>query len=176
MGEAGVFGENDRVELLDGQIYVMSPIGSEHASCVDRLTRLFVHRAGDDTIVRIQNPIRLNEASEPEPDLALLHPRDDAYASEHPGPEDVIIVVEVADTSLQFDRDVKLPLYAAADLPEVWLVDLETDAIHVYRDPSDDHYTTHDTHGPDDELALSALPALTPIAASDILPPPQSDD
>jgi Uma2 family endonuclease len=176
MAEAGVFGENDRVELLDGQIYVMSPIGSEHASCVDRLTRLFVRRAGDDAIVRIQNPIRLNEASEPEPDLALLHPRDDAYASEHPGPEDVMIIVEVAETSLEFDRDVKLPLYATADIPEVWLVDLEADTIHVYRDPSDDRYTAHETYGPDDELALSSLPALTPIPGSDILPPPQSDD
>jgi hypothetical protein len=176
MGEAGVFGEDDRVELLDGRIYVLSPIGSEHASCVDRLTRLFVRRAGDDAIVRIQNPIRLDEASEPEPDLALLYPRDDAYASEHPGPEDVMLVVEVADTSLQFDRDVKRPLYAAAGVPVLWLVDLEADTIHVYRDPSDDRYTAHDTYGPDDELDLASLPALTPIAASDVLPPPQSDD
>ena len=86
------------------------------------------------------------------------------------------IVVEVADTSLSFDRDVKLPLYAAADIPEVWLVDLEADTIHVYRDPSDDRYTDHDTYGPDDELDCSSLPALTPIAASDILPPPQSNN
>jgi Uma2 family endonuclease len=176
MGEAGIFGEDDRVELLDGHIYVMSPIGSEHAACVRRLNRLFQGRAGEQVLVSIQNPVRLGHDSEPEPDLALLHPRDDAYASEHPGPEDVIIVVEVADTSLQFDRDIKLPLYAAADLPEVWLVDLEADTIHVYRDPSDDRYTAHDTYGPDDEVDCSSLPPLTPIAASDILPPPQSDD
>jgi Uma2 family endonuclease len=169
MGEAGIVGEDDRVELLDGQIYVMSPIGSEHASCVDRLTRLFVRRAGDDAIVRIQNPIRLDEASEPEPDLALLHPRDDAYASDHPGPADVMLVVEVADTSLQFDRDLKRPLYAAAGVPVVWLVDLDGQTIHVYSTPSGDHYETHATHGPDDAVPVPPLPGPSPVPGREIL-------
>lgn len=121
MGEAGIFGEDDQVELLGGQLYVVSPVGSEHASCVDRLTRLFDRRAREDALVRIQNPIRLNEVSGPEPDLVLVTPREDGYPSQHPDPDDVFFVEEVPDTSLQFDRDVKLPLYAAG-LPEVWLV------------------------------------------------------
>ena len=176
MGEAGVFGEDDRVELLDGQIYVMSPIGSEHAACVDRLTRLFVLRTGDDAVVRVQNPVRLNEHAEPEPDLALLQPRDDAYASAHPGPESVLLIVEVADTSLAFDRDVKLPLYAAAGIPEVWLVDLDERTIHVYHTPSGNRYTRHEVQDSDAELALASLPDLTPIDASDLLPPSQPND
>lgn len=176
MGEAGIFGEDDRVELIDGQIYVMSPIGSEHATCVRRLTRFFIREAEPQALVSAQHPIRLDNASEPEPDLALLHPREDDYATRHPRPRDVFLLVEVAETSLSFDQEVKRPLYAEAGIPEYWIVDLEADTIHVYRDPSDDRYTAHDTYGPDDELDCSSLPTLTPIAASDILPPPQSDD
>jgi len=169
MGEAGVFDENDRVELLDGHIYAMSPIGSEHASCVDRLTRLFVLRAGNDAIVRVQNPVRLTDDSEPEPDLALLAPRDDAYASEHPGPEAVMLVVEVADTSLAFDRDVKLPLYATASIPEVWLVALEHDEVHAFRRPDTDGYSEHETYGPGEAIRVTALSSLSPLSADDIL-------
>lgn len=173
MGEAGVFGDDDRVELLDGHIYVTSPIGSEHAACVRRLNRLFQTQAGNEALVSVQNPIRLNEASEPEPDVALLRPHDDGYASEHPGPEDVSMVVEGGDTSLSFDRDVKLPLYASAGLPEVWLVDLEHEHIHVYRDPSSGGYTTRDVHDADDGLTVEALPDIEPISASAILTPTQ---
>ncbi len=171
MGEAGVFSENDRVELLDGRIYVMSPIGSEHASCVDRLTRLFVLRTGNDAVVRVQNPVRLADDSEPEPDLALLEPREDAYASEHPAPASVLLIVEVADTSLAFDRDVKLPLYAEAGIPEVWIVDLENDTVHAYRNPSGNGYATHDACGVDEEVPVKTLPDVSPIPASDLLPP-----
>ncbi|PSQ96353.1 MAG: Uma2 family endonuclease [Bacteroidetes bacterium SW_9_63_38] len=176
MGEAGVFGDDDRVELLDGHIYVMSPIGSEHAACIDRLTRLFVPRAAENAIVRVQNPIRLETDSEPEPDLALVTPGDGAYVSQHPGPADTLLVIEVADTSLAFDRDVKLPVYADADLPEVWLVDLEHKQIHVYRDPSGDGYTTHEVHDTDDALTVEALPDIGSVSASAILKPTQSDE
>jgi len=169
MGEAGVFDENDRVELLDGHIYAMSPIGSEHASCVDRLTRLFVLRAGNDAIVRVQNPVRLADDSEPEPDLALLAPRDDAYAAEHPGPEAVMLVVEVADTSLAFDREVKLPLYADAGIPEVWLVDLASGEMHVFRRPASDGYAEHETMGPGETVRVTELPSLSPVSTDEIL-------
>jgi len=169
MGEAGIFGENDRVELLDGQIYVMSPIGSEHATCVRRLTRFFIREAEPQALVSAQHPIRLDNASEPEPDLALLHPREDDYATRHPRPKDVFLLVEVAETSLSFDQEVKRPLYAEAGVPEYWIVDLKPPAVHVYRDPAGDTYRTHTTHGPDDELDVAALPDCPPLSTDPVL-------
>jgi Uma2 family endonuclease len=173
MGEAGVFSEDDHVELLGGQIYAMSPIGSEHAACVDRLTKLFVLRTGEDAVVRVQNPVRLNEASEPEPDLALLSPRDDDYAARHPRPDDVLLVVEVADTSAAFDRDVKRPLYARAGVPELWIVDLASDRIEVHRSPQNDEYTETQSVERGQSTSVQALPALDPIAVLDVLGPDQ---
>lgn len=140
MGEAGVFGPNDRVELLDGRIYEMTPIGSRHADFVDRLNELFVKAAPAGIKVRIQNPILLAPNSEPEPDLALLLPREQPYAERHPEPQDLALVVEVADSSLEYDRETKLPLYAAAGIPEVWLFDLKNDRAEVFRRPSADGY------------------------------------
>ena len=104
MIEAGILHEDDRVELLDGEIIEMTPIGSLHAACVDCLTRFFVSACGDGAIVRVQNPVRLSTDSEPEPDLAILRPRADDYARAHPGPADVLLVIEVADSSLEYDR------------------------------------------------------------------------
>ena len=169
MGEAGIFGEDDRVELLDGQIYVMSPIGSEHAACVRRLNRLFQTRAGKRALVSIQSPIRLGDNSEPEPDLALLHPREDDYATRHPRPKDVFLLVEVAETFLSFDQEVKRPLYAEAGIPEYWIVDLKTPAVHVYRDPAGDTYRTHTTYGLDDELEVANLPDCPPLSTDPVL-------
>ena len=114
MARAGILREDDRVELLDGEILEMTPIGSRHAACVDRLNQLFSDQVRRRAIVRIQNPIRLSERSEPQPDLTLLRPRPDFYAQAHPGPGDVLLVVEVAETSADVDRDVKVPLYSAA--------------------------------------------------------------
>ena len=171
MGEAGVFGEDDRVELLDGQIYVMSPIGSEHAACVDRLTRLFVLRTGDDAVVRVQNPIRLNENSEPEPDLALLEPREDAYASEHPGPESVLLIVEVADTTLTYDRTEKLVCYASNDIPEYWIVNLQNQTLECYYNPSGDEYRERRTLEREGTVAPRFDDALE-LAVADLLPAP----
>ena len=171
MGEAGVFGENDRVELLDGHIYVMSPIGSEHAACVDRLTKLFVLHADENAIVRVQSPVRLSEASEPEPDLALLAPREDNYAARHPRPDDVLLVVEVADTSLPFDREVKRSLYAQAGISELWIVNLETDRIEVYRTPQDMEYTAEQRYERDQSISLQCLPENAPIAVNDVFGP-----
>jgi Uncharacterized protein conserved in cyanobacteria len=171
MGEAGVFGEDDRVELLDGQIYAMSPIGSEHAACVDRLTKLFVLHTGENAIVRVQNPVWLNETSEPEPDLALLSPRDDDYAARHPRPDEVILVVEVADTSAAFDRNAKRPLYARAGIPEFWIIDLAEDRIEVHRAPQDDEYTEKQHVEGGQSISVQALPALDPVAVQDVLGP-----
>ena len=171
MGEGGVFGEDDRVELLDGHIYDMSPIGSEHAACVDRLTKLFVLHADENAIVRVQSPVRLSEASEPEPDLALLAPRDDNYASRQPSPDDVLLVVEVADTSLPFDREVKQSLYAQAGIPELWIVNLEADWIEVYRTPQDMEYTAEQRYERDQSISPQHLSEGDPIAVNDVLGP-----
>ena len=140
MAEAGILGEDDRVELLDGEIVDMSAIGTRHAACVDRLNHVFGKLGGIRAIVRIQNPIRLEEHSEPQPDVALLRPRPDFYASDHPGPEDILLLVEVAETSAISDRAVKLPLYARAGVPEVWLVILGDREIEIHREPAAKDY------------------------------------
>ncbi len=158
MAQAGILSEDDRVELLDGEIVQMPPMGSAHASAVDRLTRLLAHRVGERAIVRVQSPIHLGERSEPQPDLALLVPRSDFYAAAHPGPEDVLLVIEVAETSADFDRQVKAPLYARAGVREVWLVDLPSRRVEVYRSPSGDTYRDVQTLGPGKRLAPQAFP------------------
>jgi len=132
MYEAGIFSEDDRVELIDGEIIEMSPIGSHHAACVLRLNALLNRLIGSRAFVSIQSPVRLGKRMEPEPDIALLAPRDDYYASGHPESTDVLLIMEVADTSLSYDRDLKGPRYARAGIPEYWLVDLPGEAIEVY--------------------------------------------
>jgi Uma2 family endonuclease len=136
MAETGILSESDRVELIDGEVIEMSPIGSRHAACVDRLNQLLSLLLGKHLIVRVQNPIRLDEYSEPQPDLCLLQPRADFYAQAHPTPADVLLVVEVADSSAGFDREVKLPLYAQASVPELWIIDLPADTVEIYAQPS----------------------------------------
>jgi len=136
MAEAGILTEDDRVELIEGEIVKMTPVGSRHAACVDRLTRLFSASIHGQAIVRVQNPIRLSERSEPQPDLALLRFRPDFYASSHPGPEDVLLVVEVAETSVNLDREIKLPLYARSGIVEAWLVDLAGQQLEVCLRPT----------------------------------------
>jgi len=137
---AGVFAEDDRVELLEGEIVEMSPLGPQHSACVDRLNRLLQRRVGDEAIVRVQSPVRLGQHSEPQPDVALLQPRPDFYAHGHPEPEDVLLLIEVADSSLSYDRELKLPLYARAGVAEVWLVGLLPQTIEVFRAPSESGY------------------------------------
>jgi Uma2 family endonuclease len=136
MAEAGIISRDERVELIEGEIVAMAAIGSRHAACVDRLNYFLSQRVGGRALVRVQNPIRLDQFSEPQPDIALLRPRADFYAFAHPGPADVFLVVEVADTSVDFDREVKIPLYARAGIPEAWLVDLTGDCMTAYRGPS----------------------------------------
>jgi Uma2 family endonuclease len=137
MAEVGILEPGERVELIDGQIVRMAAIGTKRAACVNRLTRLLVHVPESRALVAIQNPVRLNDLSEPEPDVTLARPRSDDYASAHPGPDDVILVIEVANTTVEFDRDVKGPLYAAAGIPEYWLVDIPGDRVAVSREPGD---------------------------------------
>jgi Uma2 family endonuclease len=163
MAEAGILSEDDRVELLEGEIVAMSPIGSRHAGLVNRLNRLFSQRAGDQVVVSVQNPVRLGGYSEPQPDLALLRPRADFYTSSHPGPEDVLLAVEVAETSAAVDREVKVPLYARFGVPEVWLVDLAEDLVEVFREPSAEGYR--------EVLVLRRGESLAPALLPDLLVP-----
>ncbi|GIX47743.1 MAG: hypothetical protein KatS3mg131_1954 [Candidatus Tectimicrobiota bacterium] len=161
MAEAGILGEDDRVELIEGELVAMSPIGSRHATCVRRLNALLSRGAGERAIVDVQNPVRLGEHSEPQPDLALLKPRADFYAAEHPGPEDLLLVVEVAETSAEYDREVKVPLYARFGVPEVWLVDLAGECVEVYRHPSPQGYQVVQTLRRGDTVAPLLLPELS---------------
>ena len=133
MGEADIFEPDDRVELIDGEVFELAPIGSRHAACVTHLSHLLWSGLGDRTIVRVQQPIQVDEMSEPQPDVALLRLRADFYADHHPMPPDIHLVIEVADTSLRHDLVRKAPLYVAGGVPEVWVVDLVTDTLHVTR-------------------------------------------
>ncbi|HWP47298.1 MAG TPA: Uma2 family endonuclease [Candidatus Limnocylindrales bacterium] len=168
MAKAGILSEDDRVELIKGEIVEVPPIGSQHAACVNRLTRLFSQWVGERAIVSVQNPIYLSEHSELQPDLALLRPRSDFYAQAHPQPQDVLPVVEVADTPLTYDREVKIPLYAKSGIPEVWLVDLTADCIEVYQKPSPQGYLEIKRFQCDQNLFPQAFPDVG-LAVQDIL-------
>ena len=171
IAEAGVLGEDDRVELIDGEILDRGPIGRRHAACVDRLTERLVGDLAGRAIVRVQNPVLLGEHSEPQPDLALLRRRADYYAAGHPAPADILLVVEVADTSVEFDRQVKAPLYARSGLPELWIVDVDRDHVTVHRDPTSEGYATVRVLRRGDTISPLAFPDLT-IAVDDILGSP----
>ena len=162
MARAGILHEDDRVELLEGEIVQMAPIGSRHQAWVDYLAEWFITRLVGRAIVRIQGPIRLSSGSEPEPDIALVSPRPDRYTRSHPGPADVFLIVEVADTSLAYDRDVKLPRYAAAGIAEVWIVDLEAENERVlgYRSPHAGRYQHAATVERGSTLSPQAFPDL----------------
>lgn len=168
LAQAGILGEDDRVELLEGEIVEMAPIGSRHAACVKRAAALFHEHLGKEVIVSVQDPIHLSSYSEPQPDLALLRPRPDFYASSHPGPGDVLLVVEVTETTASYDREVKTPIYARAGIPEVWLVDLERDRIEVFRQPSPQGYGEALALGRGQRLSPLLLPHIS-LSVDDIL-------
>src|SRR5689334_12520741 len=140
MADAGLFPIGTRTELIEGEVVEMCAIGNRHAACVDRLSTLLNLVFKGEVIVRVQNPVRLNDFSEPEPDIALLKKREDFYASGHPTPADVLLIIEVADTSVDFDRRVKLPLYARAGIPETWVMVLPKDLIEVHSQPVNGKY------------------------------------
>ena len=139
MGEAGIFTEDDRVELIDGTVLEMTPIGPPHAWIVSRLTELLVTRLAGRAYVSVQNPIRLDRHTEPQPDLVVARRRS-GYTDRHPDADDVLLVVEVADSSLRHDREQKAPRYGRAGIPETWLVDLAAGTVTVYSDPGPDGY------------------------------------
>jgi len=167
MGQAGVFPEDHRVELIDGQVVEMTPIGDRHAACVRRLSRLFARHLLEVAVFDVQNPVVLSPHDAPQPDITLLKLRPDGYPT-HPRAADLLLVVEVADTTLVYDREVKVPLYAQAGIPEVWLVDLPADRLEVYREPSAGTYTRTSVVSRGDTVTALQFPTVT-LSADDIL-------
>jgi Uma2 family endonuclease len=149
------------VELLRGEVYQMSPIGPKHFYAVMRLDHRLREALGPKAVVAVQSPLRLFEDSEPEPDLLVLRPPLERYQDRLPTPEDVLLLVEVADTSLEFDREVKLPLYAEAGIPEVWLVNLKENLLEVYRDPRGGRYREIRLLSPEEEVSPTLLPEVS---------------
>jgi Uma2 family endonuclease len=160
MVDAGVFDEDSRIELIDGEIFDISPIGPRHASSVDKLTLLLIQALSGSIIVRVQNPIHLGEFSEPQPDLTLVKPRADFYARDLPSAADVLVAIEVSDTTADKDRLIKIPGYARAQLPEAWLVDLYNDRIEIYSQPLNGIYQEVRIVQRGQELVSKTLPQL----------------
>jgi Uma2 family endonuclease len=158
MAEAGIFHPDERVELIDGEIVEMSPIGPRHAGCVINATRLFMTTLGDRIVLSPQNPVIIRPRSEPQPDLLLLRPRTISYSREHPTPEDVTLAVEVADTTVRFDRLVKARLYARAGIVEFWLLLPNDGAVEVHRTPGTDGYAQVTLHGSDETVSPLVFP------------------
>lgn len=156
MAEAGILGQNDRVELIDGDVVQMSPIGRRHRVRVLRATTLFNRVFGDRALVGCQTDLKLNEWTEPQPDIFVLKPRNDFYAARDWAPEDVFFVMEISDSSLRYDREVKVPLFAVAGIPEVWVEDTKNDVLYVYRHPERGAYAV--------SLALQRRDIVAPIA------------
>ncbi|MBV9281129.1 MAG: Uma2 family endonuclease [Chloroflexi bacterium] len=166
MAEVGILTEDDHVELIDGEIVQMTPIGGRHVACVGRLTRLLVQRLGEDVAVNIQSPVQLGEREEPEPDAAVIRAR--SYGDELPTAPDVLLLIEVADTSLGYDRARKLPLYARAGIAESWLVDLQGEAIERHTNPVGGTYRLTLRAGRGEEIASLAMPGLV-LRADEVL-------
>jgi Uma2 family endonuclease len=160
MGDIGVLGPEDRVELIEGEIVDMAPIGSRHAGMVKHLATVFHEVVGRKAIISVQDPLVLDERNEPQPDIMLLRWRADFYRASHPRPDDVLLLIEVAETSITYDEERKLPLYAAAHIPEVWIVDLENALLRVFRKPAGGGYIERQDLEAPSGFAPEALPGL----------------
>lgn len=168
MAEVGLLAEDERTELLEGEVVFKMPIGSRHAACVKRLIQFLVTHLSGRAIIGAQDPVRLGPFSEPEPDISVLQPRLDMYGRSHPEPDDVLFLIEVADSSLYLDRQVKAPLYATSGISELWIVDLTDDTIEVLRDPGPEGYRSIQRYIRGGQLAPEAFPDLL-LAVDEIL-------
>ena len=168
MGEVGVFEEDDRVELIEGEIYQVSAIGVPHAICVNNLTALLGEAYGRRIILSIQNPVHGDQRNFPQPDVTVL--RLDAYGDDrHPRPADVLLIVEVSDSTLRFDARIKLPVYPRVDIEETWIVDLKGRVVHRYTQPSAEGYQSTVSYRSGDVVESTTLPSVR-FAVDDILP------
>lgn len=168
MGEAGIFPPESHLELINGEILEMAPIGSNHAGHVKRLIKLFSNLIPDDVISSVQDPLQLNDLSEPEPDYMLLRADADFYSTRHPTADDVLLLIEVADSSLMYDRVQKQRLYASHNIPEYWLVNLNDNCLEVYRQPHGERYTGKATLRRGDHIELTQLTDIM-LEVADIL-------
>lgn len=167
--ETGILREDDRVELIEGDIVTMSPIGRRHAACVRKLTLVLGRLLGERTQISVQNPIAIPDWSEPNPDVALLVPRRDFYIAAHPGPRHVQVLVEVADTSLAYDTRVKAPLYARAGIRELWVIDLGSPSLVVFSRPRSGAYQRVKTYRQGESFCSERFAEIT-FNVSDLLP------
>jgi Uma2 family endonuclease len=161
MVKAGILHEKDRVELIEGEIIEMSPIGHRHSACVDRATELFVTAFKGKAIVSVQHPLRLDIYNEPQPDLIVLKRRADFYSTRSKFPDDTLFVVEVSDSSLRYDTKIKLPLYARSGVPELWIENLQQNVLTVCREPTGTNYKSQTSFRPGDSISPLAFPEIT---------------
>ena len=160
MGEIGILSKDDRVELIEGEIVKMMPIGNRHLGCVNAAATKFTIALAGRAVISVQNPLQLSDLSEPQPDIVVLKPRKDFYRSKRPQMTDSLLAIEVADTSIEYDREVKLGLYAQAGVPEVWIENLEENVLLVYRDVTPKGYKT--------QLSFPRSAAVSPQAFPDV--------
>ena len=170
MAEVGILKRDERVELIEGEILVMPPIGPEHADDVDVFNEVLARYAPGRYRVRVQNPVRLNDRSEPEPDVVLVRRRPEGYRAAHPTPADVLLIIEVAHSSLEYDRNIKAHIYGRSGISETWVRNLPEDCIERFTEPGPDGYAQHTIHHRGETLTPVALPDLE-LAADDLLPP-----
>ncbi len=168
MAEAGILAPHERVELIDGEIITMSPIGNEHAASVDTITDFLVPLVTGRAIVRVQSHLRLDEQNQSEPDLMLLKRREDYYRYRAPGPTDVLLLVEVSDSSLAFDRSVKLALYARFNVPEVWIENIPDRVVEAYTNPVEGQYTESRIYRPGETITPGAFPDVS-LSVSELI-------
>src|SRR5262245_28125691 len=161
MAEVGILTQDDRVELIDGEIVEMSPIGNRHHACVNRANTFFNEAFGRRAVVGNQSPLRLSKYTEPVPDVTVLKPVPDFYASRECRPDDVLFLVEVSDTTLKYDKNIKLPRYAAAGVVEVWIEDLTNNLLLVFRNPAGKAFQTSLVLHPGDSISPLAFPEVT---------------
>ena len=167
MAKHGILPPDARVELIEGEILKMSPVGGKHVTCVHKVMRQIDRQLVDSVTVHIQSPVRLSNLSEPEPDIAVIRDRD--YGDGHPLPDDVYLLVEVSDTTLRSDINRKIPAYAASGIPEVWIVDLNAATVTRYTGPNEGAYDRQERFRRGQSLTIAALPSVT-VAVDDILP------
>ena len=170
MVDAGILQPRERVELIEGEILTTPPVSPRHAGSVDIANEVFARQNNGQFRVRIRGPVHLDERTEPEPDAALLRCRPGGYRRAHPTPEDILLITEVADSTLDYDRDIKAPIYGRAGIPETWVVNLREDCLEVFRSPGPQGYAQHIIYRRGDKISPVSLPDLE-FAVAELLPP-----